>query len=245
MDLNNVLKEFGLSDKESEIYLTLLKGGPSTVAELAKKTSVLRQSIYDVLDKMISKGIIGHSISNNVKVFHAVDTKILVQLLEDKKKLLIKSLPEFEKLKLDHKSLFNVKTFVGYKGLKNIWADMLVVGQDTYFIIDYDIFGTLFKELFIQNFIAKRIEKGFSHNVIFTSKSNTPQIYEKSEPERLRNVRYLTKIKDFKSTVFFYGDKMGFFSMGEQPTAILIDDKDAVTSMKAIYNILWEISDPA
>ena len=80
MELGEVLREFGLNSKESEIYLALLKSGPSTVAEISKKISILRQSIYDILDKMVSKGIIGQSVSNNTKVFHAVEAKVLFQI---------------------------------------------------------------------------------------------------------------------------------------------------------------------
>lgn len=244
MELREVLEEFGLTTKEAEIYLILIKSGPCTVAELSKKTNILRQSVYDILDKMMSRGIIGQSISNNTKVFEAVDAKVLFQILENKKKLFAESLPEFAQLALGSKSMLNVQTFIGYKGLKSIWDDMLVVGKDTFFIIDYDVFGRLFKELFIQNFIAKRIEKGFYHNVIFTSKS-TPKIYEKSEPERLRRVRHLKNIEGFRSTIFFYGDKMGFFTTGEQPAAILIENKEIVASIRGVYKILWDVSTPA
>jgi len=244
MELTEVLTEFGLTSKESEIYLILLKSGHCTAAELSKKTNILRQTVYDVLDKMLSRGIIGESISNNTKVFTAVNPKVLLQMIENKKKIFAAALPEFAEIALGSKTELNVKTFIGMKGLKSIWDDMLVVGKDTFFIIDYDVFGQLFKELFIQNFIAKRVEKGFWHNVIFTSKS-TPKIYDKSEPERMRNVRYLFKLKEFKSTIFFYGDKMGFFTTGEQPAAILIENKEVVASVRSVYKVLWDVSTPA
>ncbi|MCX6804288.1 MAG: hypothetical protein NTY48_07035 [Candidatus Diapherotrites archaeon] len=244
MDLKLVLEEFGLNSKEAELYLVLLKSNHSTAAELSKKTSILRQSVYDILDKMLSRGIISESISDNTKVFHAADPKVLLQMLENKRKLLSEAMPEFAEIMQDSKSSQKVQTFVGYKGLKSIWDDMLVVGKDTYFIIDYDVFGKLFKELFIQNFIAKRVEKGFWHHVIFTSKT-TPKIYEKSEPARLREVRYLLSLNGFKSTIFFYGEKMGFFTTGVLPTAILIENKEAVASIKSIFKLLWEQSTKA
>jgi len=241
MDLKSVLEEFGLSVKEAELYLIMLKNGHSTAAELSKKTSILRQTVYDVLDKMISKGIVGHSTTNNIKVFYAVEPKVLIQILDNKKKMLIEALPEFSEISLGAKNSVNVKTFFGQKGLKSIWDDMFVVGKDTHFIIDYDVFGELFKELFIQNFIAKRVEKGFWHHVIFTSKT-TPQIYEKSEPKRLRDVRYLLSMTGFKATIFFYGDRLGFFTIGDPPAGILIENKEAVASMKAVFKELWNKS---
>ncbi len=244
MDLKLVLEEFGLENKEAELYLILLKNGHSTASELSKKTSILRQSVYDILDKMVSKGIVGHSTTKNVKVFYAIDPKVLLQMAENKKKLLMEAMPEFSEIALNSKASLNVKTFVGGKGLKSIWDDMLVVCKDTYFIIDYDVFGELFKELFIQNFIAKRVEKGFWHNVIFTSKT-TPKIYEKSEPKRLRRVKYLTNLKGFKSTIFFYGDKAGFFTTGTPPAGIIIENKEVVDSIKSVFNFLWDNSTQA
>jgi len=244
MELKEVLEDTGLTNKEAEIYLILLKLGDSTVAELSKKTNILRQTVYDILDKMLAKGVISTAISNNTKVFRAVEPKVLLQMMDNRKKALSDSMPELMAMALESKSTLNVKNFVGMKGLKSIWDDMLVVGKDTYFVIDYDVFGKLFKELFIQNFIAKRIEKGFWHHAIFTS-TKTPKLYEKSETKRLRRVRYLFKLKKFQATICVYGDKVCFFTMGDQPGAVLIENKEVATSMRAVYDVLWEMSEPA
>ena len=51
------LKEIGLSDSEANVYLTLLKLGEATVAEISQSSGLHRTNIYDSLEKLKEKGI--------------------------------------------------------------------------------------------------------------------------------------------------------------------------------------------
>ena len=43
------LEDFGLSQKEVQVYLKLLRIGESTVSKLSKETGINRVTIYDIL----------------------------------------------------------------------------------------------------------------------------------------------------------------------------------------------------
>ena len=46
MELSNALKEYGLSDNEIKVYITLIKTGESTVQNIAKNSNLPRTTIY-------------------------------------------------------------------------------------------------------------------------------------------------------------------------------------------------------
>jgi len=75
MDKNiiNDLIEFGLSQYEAKIYLTLTTKGPLTASEISKLTKIPYSKIYEIIKKLKLKTIIEVSSENNHKKFKAVE----------------------------------------------------------------------------------------------------------------------------------------------------------------------------
>ncbi|MBI2045456.1 helix-turn-helix domain-containing protein, partial [Candidatus Pacearchaeota archaeon] len=59
MDIEKSLKEYGLSENEVKIYLTLIKAGESTVQIIAKNAGLPRTTVYHILDKLLDKSLVG------------------------------------------------------------------------------------------------------------------------------------------------------------------------------------------
>jgi len=57
-EIIDCLEKLNFTKLESQIYLVLLKGGPLSGYQIAKKIDISRSSIYNVLDHMYEKGIV-------------------------------------------------------------------------------------------------------------------------------------------------------------------------------------------
>src|SRR3989339_40224 len=68
-----MLKEFGLTETEEKVYLSLLKQGTSLASDIIKKTQLHRTTIYDVLERLISKGFVSYIIQNKIKYYSATN----------------------------------------------------------------------------------------------------------------------------------------------------------------------------
>ena len=66
------LKEAGLTDNESKVYLALIDLGPSLAGQIARKTGMHRRTVYDTIEMLIEKGLIGYIQKNNRKLFYAL-----------------------------------------------------------------------------------------------------------------------------------------------------------------------------
>ncbi|RMD45562.1 TrmB family transcriptional regulator, partial [Candidatus Pacearchaeota archaeon] len=53
-----LLKEIGLTNGETKVYLSLIKIGESTVGPIAKKSGVSLSKIYEILNNLIKKGLV-------------------------------------------------------------------------------------------------------------------------------------------------------------------------------------------
>ena len=73
------MQKLGLSKRESEIYLALLKRKEFTAPEIGKVTSVSRNKSYEILQSLVKKNLCTEKYKNGVKVFSSVKPDIALQ----------------------------------------------------------------------------------------------------------------------------------------------------------------------
>jgi sugar-specific transcriptional regulator TrmB len=80
------LKEFGLTEKESEIYIFLAKHGSSTGGEISKQTKTHRALIYRILKNLQKKGVVESTLESPVRFFSVPFEKVLDENIKMKHK---------------------------------------------------------------------------------------------------------------------------------------------------------------
>ena len=107
--MQDIFIRFGLSSKESTAIIELIRIGASPVSVWARHAAINRSSMYVLLDRLKSHGLITTFTHRNVLYVQAVPIKELPAMLSDKqqsleltRELLLKSLPELEKLEKHH-----------------------------------------------------------------------------------------------------------------------------------------------
>ncbi len=83
MDAIDILRKFGLSDYESRVLLTLIKGGEMTAREISELSGVPRTSVYESVDSLRKRGFIELSFSKPQR-FRALPVKNIVENLKEK-----------------------------------------------------------------------------------------------------------------------------------------------------------------
>ena len=86
MNLEAVLRKSGFSEKEAEVYLSLLKLGSSIVSDIAKKAGINRSTTYVILDALAKRGLVSITERRGVKVYNSISPEQLVQYLENNAK---------------------------------------------------------------------------------------------------------------------------------------------------------------
>ena len=76
------LKEVGLSNKESEVYIALLKNSPTSGGDLAKFLNMDRTHTYNVLKNLVYKGLASHIIKEKKTLFQASSPKNLLNQIQ-------------------------------------------------------------------------------------------------------------------------------------------------------------------
>ena len=100
-----LLKECGLTQNESIVYLTLLKIGKSKSGNIIKEAKTSGGKIYETLYKLIDKGLVKSVSENNIKYFIANEPETLLLYMKEKEKILCKKEEKLEEVIPKLKSL--------------------------------------------------------------------------------------------------------------------------------------------
>lgn len=124
------LKSLGLTKGEAKAYLALLKIGSSTVGPIVRESGVAYSNIYDVLDRLIKKGLANFIVKEKTKYFQAASLENLEKILEEqeneiklKKQRLSKLKDELIKVSSEIKQ--DAEIFLGKRGLKSAYSSMI------------------------------------------------------------------------------------------------------------------------
>ncbi len=253
MEINRqALYETGLTKGEVESYLALLKIGQSSIGNIVRESQVTKSKVYDILERLIHKGLVSKSLKNNVLYYNASPPNFLLELLE-KKEEKIKSdkadikklLPSLISLQTIPNKTEKVEVFEGFRGLKNAFQILEnEFSKDEEFLV-FGVDDDLSQQQlnFFVNFHKKRVESKIITKVIFTknlkgSREHHQKISRYNQ-ERFLNQTSAIPINIYKDIVI-----MPIFHKDEDEITILIRNKKLAKGFREYFYTLWKIAKP-
>lgn len=114
------------------MFLTLLKMGSAKVGQVVKESHVSYSKVYDVLDRLSSKGLVSDIILGNVKYFNAVEPYRFEEYIKRKEQEVHKQLdiankliPELAKVANRNRQNIMAEIFVGDRGIRTAYEILL------------------------------------------------------------------------------------------------------------------------
>jgi sugar-specific transcriptional regulator TrmB len=238
---NKMLEELGLTKTEEKIYLTLVRLGESNAAELIKTTQLHRTTVYDVLDRLIEKGLAGFIIKDKIKFYSNVDPSKFLDILSEKK-LELEKKEEFAKVVISKiknlekqiNSGSTVQVFMGKKGKKTIMKDIINEGKT---FLELGGEGKFEDEMpeYSKKWAEERRKKKIKAKLILRRGMDAPNW-------PLNEIRFLSKEHYSPASTIIYGENVVIFLEEDPSLAILIKSKILSKSYKDYFNLLWSIA---
>jgi len=236
------LKEYGLTNKEIEVYLALLPLGSINLQKIAKKINLPRTTIYNTLNYLFSKGLVSKIIKGHVTFFEATEPKKLINDMEEKKKLIISALPELEGLKKQLKESSSVEIYEGFKGISTILAEVFREKQQIYYFGSYSKSVEILKHLPEHAANIRLINKIPAKIII--EKFDEPRFHEK-DYKKITELRFLESLKDFPCMIFIFGERVALYTVKGDLVGIIIKNKEVSQAIKIIFDVYWNMAKPA
>ena len=238
------LEGLGLTSGEIKVYLALLKLGETTTGKIIKESELSSGKIYEILDKLINKGLVAFIIKEKTKYFSATNPNKLLEYannlkkeIEKKEKAVEAIIPDLTKMHDFVKKAYSTTIYNGIEGIKTAMFDSLseLTEQDEILSI-----GTSFeRDKIIANmwkqFERIRVNKKVTSKYLVTDKDSI-KIFKKQKytKAKMLNIAKTTPITIMKDYVFIHN--------WENNSIIKIQSESISNSFKEFFNSLWEIS---
>jgi HTH-type transcriptional regulator, sugar sensing transcriptional regulator len=252
------LISFGLSEKEAQIYLHLLKYGPKTPSPLAKSLKTYREDVHRTLSALIEKGMVRPSLDAPT-TYTAVDVDSALETALKKRESELREMEEKKRElhELSQQQRFppapDVSTFKIIKSIKELVAvgiSLVNSAQDEW-LIATPAFLTVVASLFGVNEAAYDfIKRGGKVRVIVDIS------YQVIEPVQEmmaigEDVRHIDRhgimfvVFDRKISISAINAEVKRISLNEPVSGLWTDDPAYAQYLTSTFEMLWRQSIPA
>ncbi len=231
-----ILQEFGFTQAEAKVYFVLLKLGAVKVGQVMGKSGLQSSTTHNTLHSLIEKGFVTYILKGKMKLYRAVEPKIILELYKEKEKEFQKILPKLESIQKFCEEKQSAEIYEGTKGIINMLSKLLedVKPKDKYYFFAVDV-SKLNREIqeFFERYDAKRKEKKLIIKGL--ERKELKPLFKK---RKFLDVRYV----DFPipSNTIICNNKMALINWGEKPNGILIKSEQIIKSEKEFFNELWK-----
>jgi HTH-type transcriptional regulator, sugar sensing transcriptional regulator len=234
------LEKVGLTEGEAKVYSALLELKSSTVGPIVKRSKVAYSNIYDILNRLIDKGIVSYILKKKTKYFQALKPSHLIDYLDNKEKEVIKQKQELKEIskKLEELQTFEseqqAEIFLGEKGLKSAYGKFVTEEtKEILYLYSHEKRYAQKSDLFYSG--VTDIWKNTKMKGISNEDYKKSSYYKKNK--KMLNIKFV----DFPipGNIDIGKDKILIVSWEKQIVAILIHSKSIAESFRNYFEELW------
>jgi sugar-specific transcriptional regulator TrmB len=233
----------GLSEKENEVYLTLLGLGLATAKELSAVTKLDRTSIYDVMDSLVKKNLAFKQDKGNILHFAPHDPKNLLRDIQEKEAQLKELLPDLaQKFRTATRSSY-VRIYEGEDAFTELYESILdIKGLTKYDIICSEKDWLQMNPKYFARYKKRRAEKDI-HTRLIMETSDIAEQRKRNETKDLSEVKLLPPAFSslpFSAGTYILPDRVIFISYRKEHTATEIFSREISEFMQVIFDFMWK-----
>jgi sugar-specific transcriptional regulator TrmB len=223
-----------------------LKTGETTTGKIIEKAQISSGKIYEILDKLIKKGLVGFIIKEKTKYFQAANPERILDYVHEKEKELknkereiekeIPFLKNFKKIGTAHETTL----FKGLKGIQTAIFEALDSISKKDVVLAMGVRSTKDEKYNIlwEKWHNERIKRKIPCNILFSDKgSEYYKLFKKMLHTSLKVVEGLTP-----SAIDVIGDKVLIFTYEDEPSCLSITNDEIAKSFTTLFNTLWRLA---
>ena len=242
MEINEVLNNIGLNQKEASVYLALLELGTATVHPIATKANIKRPTTYLILEDLQQKGMVSVIPREKKVMYTAESPEKFISDLNKKQELVKRFMPNMLALYNSKAEKPQVQFFEGKEAMGGVYERILKSKK-------VDFFCT------IKDAIAAFPEYPF--RIMDTANSGSMKFRELLSREA-GDIEYAKKMRHTENyqhrflptgmilmtdNVLFDGN-IAFFSYQPYMFAVQISSQGIYQSLQTIFDVAWSASEP-
>lgn len=234
-----ILHEFGLTNNETEIFLSLVRAGPLGATNIAKKTGLNRPYVYYALERLLEKGYISEITVRGKKNFQSVEFDQIIALEEHKIDLLKNLKSEIDSLKIENNDEVFVEVLKGKYAIKNIFKrfifDIKPKEEVLYIGIDEDKMESL-EPIFLRKLLNYLKENEIKERIILRAGGRTLS-YAKTTKYKFINSDLIGN-----TAKIIYQDTVIDLIYGEPIYATISKNEELAETARKQFEVFWKMA---
>ena len=241
--ISQKLQTAGLSKKEADIYLALLELGEANIAQIVKKATIKRSTVYETLELLKRRGLVSQGRLKKRTIFYAESPEKIPESLEAKRQAVEEAMPELLSLMnlLDKKP--KIKYYDGIAGVKEVFEDTLrYPDQEILTLFPYPYIN-LGEDYFQDYYLPERVKRKIWSRAIIPDTPANKEFAAYLRENAITNTKFVSDpaFKVFDIEIKIYGDnKLGIISYKED-LGLIIESKKIYDGLKAIFETMWNV----
>lgn len=234
------LRDVGLKQNESEVYLYLLQNGISTPPQIARGTNIARTNCYNILNSLWEKEVIDEKLKGNRKAYVARSPVSLKLNLKRKLESIDVLLPDLEAIHTTQKNKPIFRFYDGWKEVQQIYLSILDT-EEVYATGSTEKLDSLDHEFF-KNYLKKVAAKNIIfHDILPSSNKNSSKMIAEIRGS-LHTIQYIPeKYGENLTDILIWDDNVALIALEEPIFGTVITSKPLTDTFRTILNVLREL----
>lgn len=240
MELKIALQKLGLTATETSTYLFLLEHGPSSVAEIAKATRVLRTNCYGVLHKLQKRGLVEVAGKQHPATYAASTPSSLLRDLENRRQTIDSVLPDLLSLYKDQAHKPTIRFFSGKEEVQEIFYQMLGTRELVAFA-STDTLHTLYPGFFTGEWQREFRKRGGTLRDILTIEGNNSAAREmRAVLGSQYDYRLIPKgHRPTATDVLVWDENVALITLEKPIFGTLLHSKQMADTFRLMFELMW------
>jgi len=244
MNIEGILKNVGLNEREIRVYLATLELSESTVFPISKKANIKRTYCYDILETLQSKGLVSYFEKNNRRQYTAENPSKIAENLKN-------NLDDFKAILPDLRAIYNrspkkprVRYYEGAEGIITLYNEVLKDKPKELLAISSP--HKIERKIgdFFSDYLKKTAENKIHSRDLITKEDLKKSHFSKLINPEFQKVRILPVDVKMSTDTMIYENKIVMISYSDDIHAVVIESDEISASQKMIFEVLWQISRP-
>lgn len=249
MAITEDLKKIGLNSKESQAYLALLELGSASIVALAKKSSLKRTTVYEVLESLKEKGLISETLFGRRIKYIAEPPEKLLEIKKRELETLQNIMPTLDALRNVAIEKPAIRFYQGKEEIREVFRDMVLHTSIKEKILGIESKAKTvikqFDEQFWIDLMAKKKKRGLESLSIDAYSPEELNEFVKQYPWSVNHGMTIRTIDDAQDllnvSIYLYQNKVALIA-SDQLLAIVIENQRLRNSFEFLFRKLWGVS---
>src|SRR3989344_2122316 len=241
MNNQKTLENIGLSKAETKVYLASLEFGESLHKTLAERAGIKRPTLYEILPKLLEKGLLKETIKGKRKYIVAEDISFYLEEKKGQLDEVQEIVPELRMLLSTAKSKPSIFLYEGVEGIKKVYHDHLLQRKP---ILEFVGIENIHPELqkYISNYyIPERARRKIDLKMLISGPTKADIFNVRSNSLERREVKTIND-ESFQIPLGLdiYGDNISItlHRKNSEMIGLIIRSKEIATMMHSIFEFI-------